>query len=110
SRASSRRSLTSSDVRILFCALRHDYGEPARGDSFEYENLWGALRRMPGVEGRFFGFDEHSGRLGADAMNRELIRLAADWRPDLAFFFLFKDEIRPETLASLRRLDGITTL
>jgi spore maturation protein CgeB len=97
-------------VRVLFTSFRFDYGEPARGDSFEYENLWDALRRMPGIEARFFGFDEHTAALGAKGMNAELLRVADEWRPDLAFFFLFRDEIFPETLAGLRQIDGVTTL
>jgi spore maturation protein CgeB len=96
-------------VRVLFASYRYDYGDPARGTSFEHENLWDALRRMPGVEGRFFGTDEESTARGPAEMNAELVRVAREWRPDLAFFLLFNDEIHPETLAALRDL-GVTTV
>ena len=101
----------SSDVqRILFVSLRWDYGDPSRGSSFEYENLWDALRQMGGIDGRFFGFDEVAASAGPAGMNDELVRVAEEWKPDLVFCLLFKEEIQPETLQRLRTISGVTTL
>jgi spore maturation protein CgeB len=97
-------------VRVLFASLRFDYGDTARGSSFEYENLWDALRRMAGIDARFFGTDEQSVTLGQEGMNAELVRVASEWQPDLVFCFLLRDELHPETLAALRGIDGVTTL
>jgi spore maturation protein CgeB len=97
-------------VRVLFASLRFDYGDPSRGDSFEYENLWDALRRTDGIDARFFGTDEQSVARGQEGMNTELLRVASEWQPDLVFCFLLRDELHPETLAALREIDGVTTL
>jgi spore maturation protein CgeB len=102
--------MSSELLKVLFVSLRWDYKDPARGDSFEYENLWDALRQMPQVEADFFGIDEWAAQLGLDGMNRELVRVATDSRPDLVFFFLFKDEVYPKTIRALGDLDGVTTL
>jgi spore maturation protein CgeB len=100
----------SSDLKVLFVSLRWDYGDPSRGNSFEYENLWDALRRKDGIEARFFGFDEVAASAGASGMNDALVRFGTEWNPDIVFCFLFKDEIQPETLHRLRALPGTTTL
>jgi spore maturation protein CgeB len=102
--------MSSEHLRVLFVSLRWDYGDQARGSSFEYENLWDALWRMDGIEARFFGFDEEAKSLGLDAMNAELLRVAEEWKPDLVFFFLFKNEIQPDTVRRLGLLPGVTTL
>jgi spore maturation protein CgeB len=97
-------------MRVLFTSLRYDYGDQARGDSFEYENLWDSLRRMKGIDARFFGTDEQTATLGRECMNAELVRVTDDWRPHVAFFFLLKDEISPRALPAIRALSGVTTL
>jgi spore maturation protein CgeB len=102
--------MSSDPLKVLFVSLRWDYGDPSRGNSFEYENLWDALRRIDGIEARFFGFDEAAASVGPSGMNDELLRVAQEWKPDLVFCFLFKKEIQPETLQRLRALPGVTTL
>ena len=100
----------SRPLRVLFVALRWDYGQRHRGDSFEYANLWDALTRLPDVEARFFGFDEHEASLGRDGMNRALVEEATSWKPDLAFFFLFTNQFDRATIRRITSLPGTTTL
>jgi spore maturation protein CgeB len=97
-------------MRVLFASLRWDYKDPARGDSFEFVNLWGALERTVGVEASFWGIDDAERRLGRDGANAALIERVREIEPDLVFFLLFKDEIAPETVRTLGRLPGVTTL
>jgi spore maturation protein CgeB len=97
-------------MRVLFASLRWDYKDPDRGDSFEFVNLWSALEQMAGVEAEFWGIDEAERRLGREGANAELLERARAWKPDLIFFFLFKDEVEPDTLRALKSLPGVTTL
>lgn len=84
-------------LRILYVAMRHDYGDPVRGDSFEHVTFHDTLRRS-GHEVHAFDFMTELARSGAADMNRRLVDLAARLQPDLAFFVLFKDEISPDTI------------
>ncbi len=88
-------------MRVLFCSLKHEYGDPQRGLSFEYVNLFGSLAKMQGVEADHFAFDEVMSQVGRDEMNRRLIREAEEKSYDLLFCFLFTDEIKKETIAHI---------
>ena len=43
-------------------------------------------------------------------MGEELVALAAEIEPDLAFFFLFEDEISPATIRAVGRAGGCPTM
>jgi spore maturation protein CgeB len=77
--------------------MRHDYGDPARGDSFEHVTFHDTLRQS-GHELHYFDFMAELGRSGRADMNHRLVERAATLKPDLAFFVLFKDEISPDTI------------
>jgi spore maturation protein CgeB len=85
-------------MRVLFCAMRWDYKQPDRGDSFEYTNFWDSLRRYDGVEARLFAFDELESKLGREGMNQALLKQVEEFRPELVFFFMYEDEFLPETV------------
>src|SRR3954447_10936802 len=87
-------------MRILYVAMRHDYGDPARGLSFEETNFRSALEGM-GHDVTAYDFLAREAEIGRDAMNAELARLEVELAPDLVFFFLFKDEIAPETISRM---------
>lgn len=89
-------------VRILYVAMEHDYGDPARGPSFERTNFRSALEGM-GHELIGFDFMERAKRDGKRTMRRDLIAAAAEVRPDLAFFFLFGEEIDTSTIEAVGR-------
>ncbi len=82
-------------MKVLFCAMRWDYKQPHRGDSFEYTNFWDALKRQPGVDAQLFAFDELESKLGREGMNQALLKEVEDNAPDLVFFFMFTDEFIP---------------
>jgi spore maturation protein CgeB len=82
--------------------MQWDYGFVERGLSFEYTNLWDALRRMDDVEATFFDFMVAYKAGGHDQVRKELHESIAALEPQLVFFFLFTDEIPQDALAELR--------
>lgn len=78
-------------------AMKHDYGEPSRGDSFEQTNFKSALDGM-GHEVVQFDFMERERAVGRRKMREELVAAARSSSPDVVFLFLFEDQIDPATL------------
>lgn len=95
-------------MRVIFIASRWDYGDPARGPSFEETTFRSALQGM-GHDVLPFDFVEREQAVGRERMNRELREFVLENDPDLAFFFLFRDEIAFDTIRSLTA-DGVRTV
>ncbi len=85
-------------VKVLFCGLKNEYGNPKRGLSFEYQNLFDSLAHMEDVSAELYASDEIMSRIGRDEMNNQLIKKVETEKPDLLFCFLFTDEIKKETI------------
>ena len=83
-------------------AMKWDYGDPRRGLSYEYTNLFDAMAHTEGVEVRLFDFMEAHLRGGPLTVTHELREAVAAFDPDLLFVVLFTDQIPAETLAELR--------
>lgn len=96
-------------MRILYSAMEHDYGDPARGLSFEELNFRSSLEGM-GHEVVPFDYMAVTRRDGRRRMRAKLVELAAEMKPDLAFFFLFEDEIDRSTVDGVRRSGGCPTV
>ncbi len=96
-------------MKIVYVALKYDYGDPARGSSFEHNNFYETLSRMAEHRVVYFPFDEVMRAHGRDGMNAALLRTVADERPDLVFFFLFTDEIAPHTIQDITQRRGSVT-
>jgi spore maturation protein CgeB len=96
-------------MRILYAALKHDYGKPERGLSFEEMNFRSALEGM-GHEVVAYDFATRERELGRTRMNAELVDLARETQPDVVFFFLFTDEIPPATVAEVGQAAGAPTM
>ena len=90
-------------MRILFCGLKYEYGDPKRGLSFEYKNIFDSLKNMEGVEAEMFGMDEILVEVGRDEMNKQLILRVQESKPDLLFCFLFTEEIKKETIEQITK-------
>jgi spore maturation protein CgeB len=92
-------------MRILFVADEWDYGDRARGHSFEYDTLFQTLVKE--------GHDAHLLDVGtlralpANEVDRAVRSAVARVEPELVFCFLFKTEIPPATLARVRDEDGV---
>jgi spore maturation protein CgeB len=86
-------------IRLLYIGMRYDYGDPDRGDCFEYVHFHDTLSRMPEVNLSFFPYDVILREKGREEMNRMLRREVETVHPDLCFFVLFTDEISEKTIA-----------
>lgn len=84
-------------MKILYVAMKYDYGEPARGLSFEHHTFFDALSAM-GHEIHYFDFMTLLQERGRDRMNRRLWEVARSEEPDLMFTVLFVDELEPEVV------------
>lgn len=84
-------------MRVLYVAMRYDYGNPARGLSFEETNFRSALEGM-GHDVVPFDFMAREKAVGRQRMRHELIDAASATQPDVAFFVLFTDQIDPRTV------------
>ncbi len=78
--------------RILYCALGDDYGDPARGPSFERESFEDTLRHMP-VEMIHFDPARELREHGYWQANRRLWELASTWRPDVLLCIMFEEQL-----------------
>ena len=90
-------------MRILFVAMRWDYGDQRRGPSFEQMNFASALEGM-GHEVLPFDFMEERQRHGRRRMNKHLLAAADERQADVAFFCLFKNEIKTSTIKAISSL------
>jgi spore maturation protein CgeB len=96
-------------VRILYVAMAHEYGRAELGPSFEEMNFRSALEGM-GHELHAFDFKARHAAVGPKQMREELASRARDVSPDLAFFFLFEDEIDPDTIRAVGQAGGCPTM
>jgi spore maturation protein CgeB len=89
-------------VNILCVFGEHAYGDPARGEGYEYVNFVPALRRL-GHQVSLF--DSFSRRPYADfaMLNRALLRKAEETSPDLVFCVLMQYEVWIETMRLIRK-------
>jgi spore maturation protein CgeB len=87
-------------MKILYVAMKYDYGDPARGFSFEHENVHHALVQM-GHEVTYFDYVTLLRERGRPAMNRDLIATADAVAPDFVFCLLHTDEFDFGTIRTL---------
>ena len=96
-------------MKVLYVAMEHDYGDPARGPSFEETNFRSALDGM-GHEVVAFDFKDRAQRDGVAQMRRDLLATARETSPDVAFFCLFEDELDAATIEGVAREGGCPTV
>ena len=84
-------------MRILYVAMKHDYGKPENGPSFEHYNFFDALHRM-GFDLIYFDPVEMVQRRGKEATARRLMEVVAAEKPTLMFTVLFTDQLDPHTV------------
>ena len=86
--------------KLLFVAMRYDYGRREQGLSFEFTNFYQTLIKIVPtvIEFDFMSLMQVHGK---ERMNTMLIETANREKPDLIFFILFTDEFLKDTLAKL---------
>ena len=85
-------------LKVLFAALKYDYGRPEAGLSVEHTNFYDCLRQMSDVSADFFAVDEQTLAFGRDQMNENLLTVVKQTQPDLLFCYLLTEEIKKETI------------
>lgn len=89
--------------------MKHDYGRPEQGYSFEHFNFYDSLVRM-GHDIVYFDFFALTEARGRKWMNRRLLEVVDAEGPDLMFTVMFKDELDPTVVESISRQTPTTTL
>ena len=79
-------------MEILYVGMKFDYGDPARGRSFEHWNFYSTLARM-GHNIHYFDFMSLHSQIGHKKMNKKLLEIVRSEKPDLMFCFLHEDEL-----------------
>jgi spore maturation protein CgeB len=97
-------------LRVLYVGMRYDYGDPRRGDNYEYVNFLDTLQQMQGIEVAHFPYDVVLRQKGRAAMNRDLLAAVESMQPDVCFFVLFTDEIARETIERISGRTDIRTI
>lgn len=87
-------------VKILYVAMKYDYGVPERGLSFEHYNFYDTLVAM-GHEVEYFDFGTEFRAKGREGMTKLLQQRVEETKPDLMFTFLFSDEFNYDILRSI---------
>jgi len=90
-------------MKVIFCALKYDYGKPKNGLSVEYTNFFDALSHMPGVEAEFFAIDEYTAKLGKSGANAFLLKKVREQQPDLLFCYLLDEELEKSTIENITK-------
>src|SRR5262249_42335778 len=88
-------------MRVLCVFGRHAYGDPARGEAYEYANFLPALEAIASEIRLFDSFDRAAYRDFAD-LNRQFLAAVLDFKPDVVFAVLMNYEIWSETLDIVR--------
>ncbi len=87
-------------LRILYLGMQWDYGDPARGTSFEHDNFYPALREWRRtLEVRHFDFMALGQAHGVARMSRLLLDEVQRFAPDVLFGIWFNEERDPERQA-----------
>ncbi len=88
-------------MRILCVFGRHNYGDPTRGDGYEYENFLPALRAL-GHDVSFFDSWGRSAYCDFAELNRAFLRRVDQEQPDVIFCVLLGYELWRDTLDIVR--------
>ena len=90
-------SSTDTPLRILYLAMQWDYGDPARGTSFEHDNFYPALRDWHRTAAlQHFDFMALGQTHGVAEMSRLLLDEVQRFQPDVLFGIWFNEERDPE--------------
>ena len=88
-------------LKVMLVALLHEYGDPKRGYSYEYQNFYLCLKEVF-EDAQLFDFYPLFIAEGKEAMNQALRRLIERERPDLTIFALYGEEFIPEVIEELK--------
>ena len=90
-------------LRCALIAQYHSHGIPARGTSWEYNNLYPTMRRVF-ERSAFFDFHTPYVEQGRERMSEMMLEFIRREKPDLTIVPLFTDQFVPEALDELATL------
>lgn len=101
-------------MKILYIGMKYAYyGSSSNrvGFSFEHNNFYDTLLKMDNAKHEviYFPYDEVLAQKGKQDMNKELLRLVDQEKPDLCFFVLYTEEFYPETIKKITENSGAAT-
>jgi spore maturation protein CgeB len=96
-------------MRILYVAMKYDYGRPQQGLSFEHYNFYHSLVHM-GHDIVYFDFMTLMQTHGRGWMNDRLLEVARAEKPDVMFTVLFDDELDQAVIRTLTDNVGLPTV
>ncbi len=96
-------------MRVLCVFGQHNYGNPNRGEGYEYTNFIPTLRRL-GHEVLFLESWNRASHRDFRELNEALLRLVEQSRPDVIFAVLYHYEIWLETWEILRDAGIVATI
>ena len=98
-------------MKILYVAMKYNYGKPEQGYGFEHYNFYDALCKMDNAGHTiiYFPFDEIMTRVGQKEMNAQLIKIVRAEKPDMCFFILFTEEFYPKTIREITKKLNVPT-
>ncbi len=97
-------------VRVLYLGMYWDYGDRARGTSFEENSFHAGLKAHPGVEVTHFDYVELARVHGRPAMNQKLLETVESGGFDCLFYVPFTGEVDPAVLRIISDRDDIVTI
>jgi spore maturation protein CgeB len=84
-------------MKVLYVAMKYDYGVPRQGYSYEHYNFFDSLLHM-GNDVLYFDFGTLLQRRGRAGMNQRLLEVVRSEKPDVLFSVLFRDELEPAVI------------
>jgi len=99
-------------MKILYVAIKYDYGKPERGYAPQHFNFYSTLVKMNGGSNEviYFPYDETMLKFGREEMNRMLLETAFREKPDLVFCLIGDDAVKKETIGKITKESGAQTL
>ena len=88
-------------MKVLCVLSKYAYGNPERGENYDYVHFVPAFARM-GHEVAVFDSGDRSGYSDFAALNADLLQRVVEFRPDIIFCVLMHYEIWSETLDLIR--------
>ncbi len=79
--------------KILFVSMKHDYGDPARGLSYDYKNLFLSLQGL-NFEVELFDYIHEMDRVGREQMNANLLQKIKNGNYVYTFISFFTDQLQ----------------
>ncbi|MDP2753824.1 MAG: glycosyltransferase [Nitrospirota bacterium] len=88
-------------MKIFAPLFRYDYGDPEHGESLEKVVFVPAL--SVSAEVYPFWLEEHGYPNDINGLQQAILAEAGTFNPDLIFFILMRDEVRPATISTLSK-------